>query len=618
MQKILSLVLLCSSIGLAQTPKSYTIEQFYKTTRITGGTFSHDEKSVLVGSNQTGIFNAYDLNLSTGEMKQLTKSEKSAIYPISYFPKDKRFLYTADNNGDEINHIFLADQNGKTIDLTPDAGAKAVWSEWAFDKKSFFYGSNKRDKRFFDIYEMDLATMKPRLVFQNNEAYTLNAVSRDKKFLAMSKNIANDVSEIYLYSVEGKKMTKISDNPGNYAIEAFTPDSKSLYYLTDANAEFKYAVKYFIDDKRGEKAWAEKWDIQYIKLSETGKYMVVGINQDAQNVVKILDTQNNRFVSTPKFSDADISYVNISESDAKMTLGVSSSTSPNNLYYFEVATGTQKQLTNSLNPEIDPKDLATAQVVRYRSFDGLEIPAILYKPLQASGRKKVPALVWVHGGPGGQSRVGFSEQIQFLVNQGYAILAVNNRGSSGYGRTFYHKDDKKHGEDDLQDCIYGKHFLTGLDWIDDNKVGIYGGSYGGFMVMAALTSAPEEFKVGVNLFGVVNWLRTLKSIPAWWEATRKGLYEELGDPNSSDSTRLRKISPLFNTNKIKRPVLVLQGSKDPRVLQVESDEIVAAAKRNNVPTEYVLFADEGHGFVKKENQIKATKTVIEFLERYLR
>ena len=255
--------------------------------------------------------------------------------------------------------------------------------------------------------------------------------------------------------------------------------------------------------------------------------------------------------------------------------------------------------------------------MRFKSFDDLEIPGVLYKPKQASSTNKVPALIWVHGGPGGQSRTGYSAMQQHLVNHGYAIFAVNNRGSSGYGKTFFHLDDKKHGTDDLQDIVYGKKHLQSLDWVDADKIGIMGGSYGGFMTAAALAFEPEEFKVGINIFGVTNWVRTLNSIPPWWESFKKALYDEMGDP-ATDGERHRAISPLFHADNITKPLMVIQGANDPRVLQIESDELVAAVKANGVPVEYVLFDDEGHGFSKKENRISASNAYLNFLDTYLK
>jgi dipeptidyl aminopeptidase/acylaminoacyl peptidase len=276
------------------------------------------------------------------------------------------------------------------------------------------------------------------------------------------------------------------------------------------------------------------------------------------------------------------------------------------------------RLTHSLNQEISETDLVAGEVIRYPSYDGLEIPAILYKPHQASSKNKVPALLLIHGGPGGQSRLGFSSRTQYYVNHGYAILAVNNRGSSGYGKTFYDMDNLRHGEDDLMDCVKAKDFLSGLGYIDMEKVGIMGGSYGGYMTMAALAFQPDEFAVGVNIFGVTNWIRTLRSVPPYWESFKQALYNELGDPYTDDSIRLHKISPLFHAENVTKPLIVLQGANDPRVLQVESDEMVAAVKENGVHVEYVIFNDEGHGFMKKENRIEGYGKVLEFLDTYLK
>ncbi len=196
------------------------------------------------------------------------------------------------------------------------------------------------------------------------------------------------------------------------------------------------------------------------------------------------------------------------------------------------------------------------------------------------------------------------------------VYAINNRGSSGYGKTFYKMDDRQHGESDLADCVASKEMLVATGYVDPDRIGIIGGSYGGYMVLAALTLAPDEFAVGVDLFGISNWIRTLESIPPWWESFRVALYTELGDP-AEDRERLHRISPLFNAANITRPLMVLQGANDPRVLQVESDEIVEAARTNGVPVEYIVFEDEGHGFMKKENQMEGYKAILEFLDQYL-
>src|SRR5262245_7317944 len=215
-----------------------------------------------------------------------------------------------------------------------------------------------------------------------------------------------------------------------------------------------------------------------------------------------------------------------------MALYVHGDRSPSNLFYVNYGKRGSTRLTKALSPEIDAGDLVDAEVVRFRSFDGLSIPSLFFRPKQATRDNKAPALVWVHGGPGGQTRHGYSPLIQYLVNHGYAVLGVNNRGSSGYGKTFYVADDKKHGKEPLWDCVEAKKYLAGLPFVDPTRIGIIGGSYGGYMVLAALAYKPEEFGVGVDLFGVSNWMRTLESVPPWWESFRKSLYEEIGDPKA--------------------------------------------------------------------------------------
>jgi len=403
-----------------------------------------------------------------------------------------------------------------------------------------------------------------------------------------------------------------------YNPQFFDLANENLFLLTNEESEYMYLAKYNLQSGRTEKVFEPTWDIWYAYNSYNEKYRVIGINEDAKTTIKLIDLQTNKQLDLPQFRSGSISSVSISKSEKLIRLTVSTSSSPNNLYVYNIETEKLTRLTTTLNSEINQDDLVEGEVVRYKSFDGLEIPAIFYKPHNVSASNKIPALVWVHGGPGGQSRLRYFALIQYLVNHGYAILAVNNRGSTGYGKTFNKMDDKNHGDLDLKDCISGKDYLASTGFVDMNRVGIIGGSYGGYMVMAALTFAPEEFAVGVNIFGVTNWLRTLKSVPPYWESFRNALYAELGDPFSSDSIRLYNISPLFHANNVTKPLIVLQGANDPRVLQVESDEIVAAVKSNGAPVEYVLFDDEGHGFVKKENEIEGYGKVKVFLDKHLK
>ncbi|HEX2977104.1 MAG TPA: S9 family peptidase, partial [Bacteroidales bacterium] len=530
-------------------------------------------------------------------------------------------LYSADKGGNEISHIYLMDENGNVQDLTPGDSVKASFDGWSKDKKIMFYTSNKRDPRFFDVYSMIPGEWKEKMIYQNKDGYELTAKSRDHHLIALSRPITSSENRLFIYDGSTGNISEVSEagKPGSYNGQVFTLDNRYFFYTTDVGKEFSYVVRYEIATGNREVVFQDnKWDVAGYGFSENEKYRLAIINEDGRIVVRIWDNTSGTQINYPDIPGTTISGLRISDTETKMGLLLGSSKTVGDLYIWEIGAGTMKRLTSTMNPEIDPDNLIDAQVVRFKSFDTLQIPAIYYKPLTATRKYKVPALVFVHGGPGGQSMQYYDPLIQFLGNHGYAVLAVNNRGSSGYGKTFFRMDDRNHGDKDLRDCIWGKKWLQGQDYIDSAKIGILGGSYGGFMTMAAMTSFPNEFKVGVNFFGVTNWIRTLKSIPPFWAAMRDALYQEMGNPFTEDSVMLYQISPLFHGNKVKHPVLILQGANDPRVLKVESDEMVEAIKANNVPVEYVVFPDEGHGFVKRENEIKANSQVLQFLDKYLK
>jgi dipeptidyl aminopeptidase/acylaminoacyl peptidase len=601
-----------------ETITQYPIEDFFDNIAISGGYFSSSEDKLIYSSNESGIYNIYEVTIRSGTVKQLSSSDKESFFVRSYVPNSDDFIYSADKGGNEIAHLYLQTREGIVTDLTPEENEKSRFYKWSHDNSTLYYLSNKRDPRYFDLYKMNVGEWDPVMVYENTDNLSVSSISNNEAYLLLSKSTTTSENTFFLYEMSSGTLTEISSEPGSYSSAGFSNDNSRFFYITDVGKEFAYLMMYDLNSGESSVVYETNWDVMYSYLSKNEKYRVIGINEDGKNTLKVFDESENKPIEFPILGGGDIIGLEFSESENKIRLSVGSSKMPNNLYVYDLNDDTLVQLTQSLNSNIDPNNLVSAEVIRYPSFDDLEIPAIFYKPLQASKNEKVPALVWVHGGPGGQSRMNFSPLIQYLNNQGYAVLAVNNRGSSGYGKTFYKLDDKNHGENDLKDCIWGKKWLQKQDYIDADKIGIIGGSYGGYMTMAAMTFTPDEFKIGVNIFGVTNWIRTLKSIPSYWESSRRALYNELGDPYSADSIRLKKISPLFHANNVKNPVMVLQGANDPRVLQVESDEIVAELQKNQIPVEYVVFDDEGHGFRKKENQLKGYSQIIDFLDSYLK
>jgi len=624
----------CLAPGSAGPARRYDARTLYSTTTYQGASFSHDGDELLVSSDQSGIFNVYALRIEDGTLRQLTASQTDATFAVSWFPDDDRFLFTADQGGNELNHLYLQTLDGQVHDLTPGENLKASFLSWSGDERSFFALSNERDPGSFDLYRYrfegpkdsgrggsELAPgVRRELVFQNPGGYDLSGVSRDGRWVALTRNRNNADSDLYLGRTDAPadELMHLTPHEGSvvHGFADFAPDGSKLYYTSNADDEYDRVWSYQLDGGAREAVFDADWDVSGYGFSRDGHWLTTAVNADARTIVRVFETGSGQELHLPQLPDGDVTDISFEAGTGRLACYVNGDTSPSNLYLVEPGTGAFRRLTDALDEAIDEGDLVAGENVRYPSFDGLEVPALLYRPHGATPGRPAPALVWVHGGPGGQSRHGYNPTLQHLVNHGYAVLAVNNRGSSGYGKTFFHLDDRKHGDVDLKDCIWARRYLESLDWVDGRRVGIIGGSYGGYMVCAALAFAPEAFDLGIDIFGVTNWIRTLESIPPWWDDFRDALYAELGDP-ATDRASLEARSPLVHASKIVRPLLVIQGKNDPRVLEVESQEMAAAVRANGVPVEYILFPDEGHGFRVKENRIRASEAYLAFLAQYL-
>jgi dipeptidyl aminopeptidase/acylaminoacyl peptidase len=606
------------SIERVFTPQSYTVEDFYKNTRFAGASWSPDRQRILVSSNLSGIWNAYVVPVRGGAPQPLTQSTGNSIFARSYFPDDERIIYSSDEGGNELTHVYVRNPDGSTKDLTPGTKLKAGFRGWAGDDKSFFVSTNERDPRYFDLYEITTDGYARTLFYKNTEGFELGPVSRDKRYVALVRPRTTSDADIFVHDRTTGTTKNITEHTGtvNNSPADFSPDGSKLLFVSDSGREFAALRSYDLATGAKATVYEQPWDILGADYSKGGRYLTVYVNEDSRYVARVLDAATFSVVALRDMPTGLVRGVSISPDDASLAFYASDGSVPEELYVrsFDAS---PTRLTNALHSTIRREDLVVPTVVRFKSYDSVEVTGLLYRPHQASREAKAPAIVKVHGGPGGQAQVGYNALTQALVNRGYVVFDINNRGSSGYGKTFYAMDDRKHGEADLGDVVASKRMLVETGYVDSTKIGILGGSYGGYMVLAALTLQPDAFKAGVDLFGISNWMRTLNSIPPWWASFKEALYAEMGDPKA-DSARLHRISPLFNADKIKAPLLVLQGANDPRVLKVESDEIVAAAKKNGVPVEYIVFEDEGHGFVKKENEIEGYTAVLAFLDKYLK
>ncbi|MDQ0160078.1 S9 family peptidase [Alkalibacillus salilacus] len=593
----------------------YTVDQFMSSETIVTVSVNDDNQTILYASDQSGVFNAHTVYVDGTNQTQVTHSIDESIFPITYLPNSYDFIFQQDHGGNEISHLYLYQTNGSITDLTPSENEKASFLQWDKNRDSFYYLSNKRDTRFFDLYQMHTSSWTAELVFENKDGLNVETVSPNGKQFAIQHTVTDNESNMYLYSVKDG-LIQLNHQPGEaeFTPMMFSQDSSELYFITNETSEFLQLKKINLSTNNVTIVADENWNIEWARFSPQYSLLMYSYNDDAQNKLKVIN-QNSDDFQLPEFPDMNLVDMKLSHDERAITFLVNSSVAPTDLFGFTPSNTQLNRLTYAQHPEIQSNELVKAEIVRYESFDDLTIPAVYYEP-HLNDNEKAPALVLVHGGPGGQATTDYIPLIQYLVNQGYAIIAVNNRGSSGYGKSFFKAADKQHGEIDLQDCIEAKKYLISTGRIDEERIGIMGGSYGGYMVLAALAFQPNSFKVGVDIFGVSNWERTLKEIPSWWESARQALYKKIGDPYH-ENDYIRSISPLFHADNIHKPLIVLQGANDPRVLKVESDEIVDEVKKNGVPVEYIVFEDEGHGFTKRTNQIMGYQTIKTFLDKHL-
>lgn len=594
----------------AAHPRLYSIEALKKTVQVARPAFSADGTRLLFSSNESGIWNVRSMPARGGASAAVTASRDDANFAVSYFPHDDRILYMHDRGGDENQHLFVRNADGSSVDLTPGAAARASFKGWDAAGNGFFFTSNARDPKFFDVWRLDATTLERELLYENEGGYEIERVSPDGRWIALTKGTAGG-DELFVRDV-AKHVTTPLSSAASTGPQFF--DGRFLYAITDDGSDFARLVRYDLGSGTRENVDAPSADVTFAILSPDGRRRAIGIAANGRTDVAIADLASGARIPVKGLRAGRIDDAAFSRDGSKLVFSADDDRSPSNLYVFDIGARTLRRVTDTLNPAVDARDLVDGADVRFPSFDGLEIPAILFRPHAA---KKAPAIVWVHGGPGGQYTHGYFSLIQYLANHGYVVLGVNNRGSGGYGKAFAAADDGRHGREPLWDCVAAKRYLASLPFVDGERVAIAGESYGGYMTLAALAFEPKVFRAGVDFYGVANWVRTLESIPPFWEADRRRLYAEIGDP-VKDRANLEAISPLFHAGAIERPLMVVQGANGRRTLRTESDQIVAAVRKKHVPVTYLLFEGEGHGLTKRENQIEAFRATLEFLDRYVK
>ncbi|HMA98902.1 MAG TPA: hypothetical protein VKO38_05545, partial [Wenzhouxiangella sp.] len=389
----------------------YTIEQFMDTEQVGGAGFSADSQRIAYSSNRSGVFNVYAQPVTGGDPVQLTDSSTNPRFFRAWFPEDDRLIFSGDEGGNELDHVYVLDSDGTVIDLTPGEGLKANFVGFSSDGSRFWIATNERDNSVFDIYEYNSETLARELLVENTANAFPAAASPDGQYVAFTKVHVRSDTDIVLWSRDsGTFETLVADQePVANAAEAFSADGRYLFYTTDRGSEFSYLVRRDLASGEEMIVLQPDWDVMYASRSRGGNYLVVGINEDSQTTLKVLRADDFGEVEMPEMPDGNITSVQFSADDSVMAFYVSASRRPSDLFLVATneADAQPRALTSTLNPEIDPAHLVDGEVVRFDSYDGLEIPGVLYRPHDASVENPAPMLVRVHGGPGGQARIGY-------------------------------------------------------------------------------------------------------------------------------------------------------------------------------------------------------------------
>lgn len=589
------------------------------TVKTSGLAFSADETRILFTSDASGIRNAWEVSLNDHTPRQLTHSLTDNIHAVSYFPTDDRILIARDRGNRENSALCVLEPDGRQIVLTPADEVQAFFHSWSFAGRSFYVSTNERDERWYDLYQIDARTFERELIYRATEKFYFCAISEDEQKILFLKSARKSDSDIYLYDVQTSQMKCLTPHAVNVlnCLPVFNHEATAIYYVTDQDSDFRFVQRLVLATGETQDVERASGDVIATFFSPDYRRRVTFSNDIASTcrVMRIHDEAGGSVLAFPQFTQQSITSARFSKSGRHLAFYVEGDRSPGDIYLYDFQLRSVMQLTRSLDAEIDSDDLVESEVVKFPSFDGLEIPCLLWRPHGTNNVNKAPALVWVHGGPGGRMAKGYKGRIQYLVNHGYVVLGLNYRGSSGFGKEFFRADHRKHGREPLWDCIAAKEYLARTGYVDPSSIGIIGASFGGYMALAVLAFHPEQFAAGVNICGVSNLVSFAQNLPRYWDAQR--FFEKLGDP-TTEETLLRSISPFFYADKITKPVMIFQGATDPRCPRDQSDEMVAAIRRNGGEVEYVVYDDEAHGFRKRKNAIHAYEAILNFFDRHLK
>lgn len=613
------------SIESASNPaaRPIPIDDLYFTRSVSNASWSPDGNEIVFTTDITGRSNLWKVSSRCGWPIQLAQSDERQ-YGETWSPDGKWIVFQQDTGGNELWDLFaIPSDGGNVINLTNTPDIREESPRWSPDGKTIALNHKPKDATVYNIALLDWATRKVTLLTHEstpNHLWQSVAWSPDGETLYANRlEVSFTDADVYAIDVATGKTINLTAHQGsvlNFA-SSLSKDGKTL--LITSNQKGGYQNVALLDVATKKLSWVTdtKWEATSGDFSPDGKHFNYVINADGRTDVFLGDaaTAKSEKLSIPEGVNETAGYPSsFSPSGDRLLFSHESSVQPGDYWVYDLASRKPKQLTFSAIASLSSAPRAPSRIVSYKSFDGKTISALLWIPFNLKRDASNPALVLPHGGPTGQWADYWSPRIAAFVSRGYICIAPNVRGSTGYGIEFQKANYKDLGGGDLQDEVYAAKFLEATGYVNPKKIGITGGSYGGFMTLMAIGKTPDVWAAAVQLFGIINWMTMLKHSDPMLQQYEQSL---LGDP-VKDRAVYDAASPITYIHNVKAPLLVLQGSNDPRVPQEEAEQVVELLKKDGKVVDAHYYPNEGHGFEKRENQIDSIRRTVAWFDKYLK
>jgi dipeptidyl aminopeptidase/acylaminoacyl peptidase len=603
------------STALAVAPleqRPLPIESYLRIPFLDRPAFSPDERRLLYRSTESGMPQLWTLDLESGEAEQLTFSPEPVDFGV-YSPTGRALVYSADAGGDENWQFYWLDlDSGEAHPLTDAPGVHHRFGAWSRDGRRIFYTANYRDPTSLDLYVQEVPDGARRAVLERERYSYLASSSPDGEGLILAADTTTEENHLLLLHLPSGDVRQLTPrDEGARYVDVGWPGARSGRYLilvtdhgrdraTVAELDLVYGTLRPLVDS--------EWEVETARLAFDRPWLAWVANEDGYSVLHVRDQVTGRELPLPELPNGVIGALRW-QRGGRLAFTFSGYSQPQGIWRLDVSEQTAEPLLSPPLQGIPTPSFLEPELVRYRSFDGLEVPAFLYLPRGRPAGRRLPVVVSVHGGPSSQSRPNFSALTQYFVQRGWAVFVPNVRGSTGYGKRYVHLDDREGRMDAVADLQVGWHWLVDTGVADPRRVALMGGSYGGYMVLAALTTYPELWAAGVDLVGIANFVTFIEGRAPY---SRHYLESEFGSLEQ-DAAFLRAVSPIQHADRIRAPLLVVQGANDPRVHVGESEQIVASLRERGAPVEYLRFEDEGHTLLRQPNRLTAYGAIARFL-----